>query len=141
MNIKDEDSLKQSFTKVAKQILREHPSASQISGFDARENLDEVVDAVKVWLSLPYNTRWLMIFDNYDNPKLPGNSDFTALDISQFLPDSWQGSIIITTRSPQVKIGHRIRISKLKDLQDSLKILSNMSRRDGLSDGKPLTYV
>ena len=28
LNIKDEDSLKQSFAKVAKQILREHPLAS-----------------------------------------------------------------------------------------------------------------
>ena len=65
LNIKDEDSLKQSFAKVAKQILREHPLASRLSSVDIKENLDEVIDAVKAWLSLPNNTRWLMIYDNY----------------------------------------------------------------------------
>jgi hypothetical protein len=136
LNIKDEDSLKQSFGKVARQILREHPSARRLSSVDMKENLEEVVDAVKAWLSLPNNTRWLVIYDNYDNPKLPGNTDPTALDIRKFLPESYQGSIIITTRSSQVKIGHPIRIRKLKNVLDSLKILSNASRREGLVNGE-----
>ena len=55
LNIKDEDALKQSFAKVARQILREHPSASWLSSVDMKENLDEVIDAVKAWLSLPNN--------------------------------------------------------------------------------------
>jgi hypothetical protein len=136
LNIKDEDSLKQSFAKVAKQILQEHPSASRISGIDTDGDLDRVIDAVKAWLSLPNNTRWLMIYDNYDNPKLPGNTDPAAVNIIKFLPESYQGSVIITTRSSQVKIGHPIRVKKLENLSDSLKILSNVSRREGLIDGK-----
>jgi AAA ATPase domain len=136
LNIKDEDSLKQSFAKVAKQILQDHPSASRLSSVDVKENFDEVVDAVKEWLSLPNNTRWLMIYDKYDNPKLAGNTDPTAVDICRFLPESYQGSVIITTRSSQVKIGHTIRIRKLEDVRDSVKILSNASRRKGLMDGK-----
>jgi hypothetical protein len=104
-------------------------------------NLDEVVDAVKAWLSLPQNTRWLLIYDNYDNPKLPGNTDLAALDISKFLPESYQGSVIITTRSSQVTIGHLIRIRKLENVRDSLKILSNASRREGLIDGKSFLYI
>ena len=107
LNIKDENSLKQSFAKVAKQILREHPSVSRLSSVDINENIDEVIDAVKAWLSLPNNTRWLMIYDNYDNPKLPGNTDPAAVDIRKLLPESYQGSVIITTRSSEVKIGHR----------------------------------
>ena len=47
LNIKDEDSLKQSFVKVAKQISREHPSALRLSNVDTNEVLDEVVDTVK----------------------------------------------------------------------------------------------
>jgi tetratricopeptide (TPR) repeat protein len=136
LNIKDEDSLKQSFAKVARQILREHPSASQLSNINMKENLDEVVDAVKAWLSLPNNTRWLMIYDNYDKPKLPGNTDPTAVDIQKFLPESYQGSIIITTRSSQVRFGHPLQICKLGDIRDSLEILSNASRRAGLGNGK-----
>ena len=53
LNIKDEDSLKWSFAKAARQILREHPSASRLSSVNIKENLDEVNDAVKEWLSLP----------------------------------------------------------------------------------------
>ncbi|KAN0068018.1 HET domain containing protein [Elaphomyces granulatus] len=134
LNIKDEDSLKQSFAKAAKQILRDHPSASRLSSVDIEENLDGVIDAVKEWLSLANNTRWLMIYDNYDNPKLPDNTDPVAVDIRKFLPESYQGSVIITTRSSQVKIGHAIRIRKLEDVRDSVKILSNASRREGLID-------
>ena len=130
LNVKDEDSLKQSFIKVAKQILREHPSAN-IKG-----DLDEVINAVKAWLSLPNNTRWLMIYDNYDNPKLPGITNPAAVNINKFLPESYQGSIIITTRSSQVKIGHPIRVRKLENVSDSLEILSNVSRREGLVDSK-----
>ena len=139
LNIKDEDSLKQSFAKVAKQILQEHPSASRLRSVDIKENLDEVIiDGVKGWLSLPNNTRWLMIYDNYDNPKLAGNKDPAGVDIRKFLPESHQGSVIITTRSSQVKIGHPIQIRKLGDVHDSVKILLNASGRGVPVDGKEI---
>jgi hypothetical protein len=138
LNIKDEDSLKQSFAKVAKQILREHPLASRLSSVDIKENLDEVIDAVKAWLSLPNNTRWLMIYDNYDNLKLANNIDPAAVDICKFLPESYQGSVIITTRSSQVRIGDSIQIRKLGNVCDSLKILLNASRREGLINGEDI---
>ncbi|KAH8668244.1 hypothetical protein BGZ60DRAFT_376348 [Tricladium varicosporioides] len=134
LNIRDMDSVKQSFIKIARQILREHPSANQLSSVDMKENLDEIIDAVKGWLSLPNNTRWLIIYDNYDNPKIAGNADPAAVNIHKFLPESDQGSVIITTRSPQVKIGHPIQIQKLGDIKDGLAILSTISRREGLLD-------
>jgi hypothetical protein len=136
LNIKDEDSVKQSFARVAKQILQEHPSASRLSSVDVKGDLDEVVSAVKAWLSLPNNTQWLMIYDNYDNPKLPGNRDSAAVDIRKFLPQSYQGSVIITTRSSQVKIGHLIHVGNLEDASDSLEILSSTSGREGLNNSK-----
>ena len=141
LNIKDKDSLKQSFAKVAKQILREHPLASCLSSVDVKGDLDEVVDAVKAWLSHPKNTRWLMIYDNYDNPQLSGNTDPAAVNIREFLPESYQGSVIITTRSSQVTIGHRIQVTKLQNVRDSLEILSNTSRRVGLINGKHFLYL
>jgi ATP/maltotriose-dependent transcriptional regulator MalT len=135
VNIKDEESLKQSFVKAAREILREHPSASPLSSVDMKENLDEVVDAVKEWLSLRNNTRWLIIYDNYDNPKLPGVIDPAAVDICKYFPESHQGSVIITTRSSEVKLGHLIHITKLQNLSDSLEILSSTSRRKDLING------
>jgi ATP/maltotriose-dependent transcriptional regulator MalT len=130
LNIKDEDSLKQSFAKVARRILQEYPSASPLSSLDLKDSLDEVVDGVKRWLSLANNTRWLLVYDNYDNPKLPGSIDPTALDIRKYLPESYQGSVIITTRSSQVTIGNRIHIKKLENANDCLQILANSSRRE-----------
>ncbi|KAL5331173.1 hypothetical protein ACEPPN_000702 [Leptodophora sp. 'Broadleaf-Isolate-01'] len=132
LNIKDKDSLKQSFVKVAKRILQDHPSASRLSNVNTNQNLDEVVDAVKAWLNLPNNKRWLLIYDNYDNPTVAGNVDLAAVDIRKFLPESYQGSIIITTRSSQVKIGISIQVRKLRNVGDSLVILSNASRREEL---------
>jgi hypothetical protein len=129
LNIKDIDSLKQGFAKIAKLILRDHPSASQLSNLDMNGNLDEVVDAVKGWLSLPKNTRWLLIYDNYDNPKIPGNKDASAIDIRKFFPESYQGSVIITTRLAQVKAGRQVPIKKLTNIEDSLQILANASGR------------
>ncbi|KAH8587304.1 P-loop containing nucleoside triphosphate hydrolase protein [Bisporella sp. PMI_857] len=132
LNIKDKDSLKQSFIKIAKQILRQHPSASWVSNIDFNENLDRVVDAVKAWLSLPDHTRWLLIYDNYDNPKIAGNRDPAAVDIELFLPEAYQGSVIVTTRSSQVDIGYPFHLRKLSNVQESLEILSYTSRREGL---------
>jgi hypothetical protein len=140
LNIKDENSIKQSFVKVARQISREHPSALRLSNIDTNESLDEVIDAVKAWLSRPNNTRWLMIFDNYDKPKLPGNSDPATVDIRKFFPESYQGSIVITTRSSQLRIGHPIHIRKLGNVHDSLEILSNVSRRQGLRNSKNVIH-
>lgn len=119
---------------MARQILREYPSASRLNSVDTKGDLDEVVDAVKAWLSLPNNNRWLIIYNNYDNPKLPGNRDSAVIDIQKFLPELYQGSIIITTRSSQVKIGYLIHIGKLEDVSDSLEILSNTSGRGRLRD-------
>jgi hypothetical protein len=129
-NAQDETSLKQGFAKAARRIVQYHPSASRLSGIDLNEGLDNVVEAVNAWLSEAGNTRWLAIYDNYDNPKLPGHCDPTSLDIEQFLPEAYHGSIIITTRSSEVDMGSFLQVRKLHDLSESCEILSDFSRRD-----------
>ena len=96
---------------VAQQVLKYHPSTSLLAGVDL-DDLDQVVYVVKAWLDLQKNTCWLMIYDNYDNPKTPGNLDRSAVDIRQFLPRSDQGSIIITTRSSRVSQGRRVHVKR-----------------------------
>lgn len=128
--------MKQSYRRIARRILQQHPSASQLSEITDGSELDEVVTAVKRWLDHPKNTRWLMVFDNYDNPKIPGNVDHAAVDIRRFLPETYHGSIIITTRSSKVTVGRCIRVGRLEDVRDSLQILSDTSRRAGVRDGK-----
>ena len=61
-----------------------------------------------------------MIYDNYDNPRLECNTDPTAVDIMKYLPEVYQGSVLITTRSSKVEIGHLIQVTKLVDIRDSV---------------------
>jgi len=136
LNANDRDSLMLSFCRIAKQILRCHPSADMLASADRDGNPEKVVEAVMSWLGVSKNTRWLMIYDNYDNPKLPGNTDAAAVDIRPFLPDCDHGSVIITTRSSQVTMGMRIRVEKLENIQDGIQILSTTSGRKDIAEGK-----
>ena len=134
LNANDQDSLKLSFRDVAQQVLKYHPSTSLLAGVDL-DDLNQVVYAVKAWLDLQKNTRWLVIYDNFDNPKTPGNLDRSAVDIRQFLPQFDHGSIIITTRSSRVSQGRRVHVQKLLGVQEGLKILSNTSGRKDIAEG------
>lgn len=137
LNIKDENSIKQSFARIEHQIRQQHPPASYAGNVDKDGNPDQTIANVKAWLNLPNNTRWLLVYDNYDNPKLPNNKDSAAVDIEKYLPEAHQGSVLITTRSSRVKIGQNIRMAKIQNASDSLEILEATSKRTGLSDGKP----
>ncbi|KAF2228463.1 HET-domain-containing protein [Viridothelium virens] len=133
LDANDDNSLKLSFRNLAQQIVEDHPSTGTLASVDLDGNLDQVVTAVKTWLDLRQNTRWLMIYDNYDNPKTAGNSDRSAVDVRRFLPRSDQGSIIITTRSSQVNQGHRVHVQKLSCVQEGLEILSKASGRENIA--------
>ena len=37
-----------------------------------------------------------MIYDNYDNLRLVSNKDPAIVDITKFLPEVYQGSVLIT---------------------------------------------
>lgn len=139
LDIRDAASAKQSFAVIAQRIWRYHPSASYISTADPSGNLDDLVNAVLAWLSEVGNTHWLAIYDNYDNPWGVGNSGANAVDIHRFLPDAWQGSVVVTTGSSQLKIGKRIPVRKLTSMQHSADILSNASRRRMSLSGESLS--
>jgi ATP/maltotriose-dependent transcriptional regulator MalT len=141
LNIKDEVSVKQSYSWLAQQILQDCPSASQLGIFIDDKKQDEVMAGVKRWLEHAKNTRWLMVFDNYDNPKVPGNSDTSTVDIQQFLPKAHHGSIIVTTRSSNVSMGLPIKVGKLEDIRDSLQILSHTSHRKDVMDGEFVRFL
>ncbi|KAF2452241.1 P-loop containing nucleoside triphosphate hydrolase protein, partial [Lineolata rhizophorae] len=134
LNANDEDSLRLSFRNIAQQVLKHHPSTRVLSGVDLEGDLDRVVNAVKAWLDLQGNTRWLVVYDNYDNPRISNNSDRSTVDVRQYLPGSDHGSIIITTRSARVTQGGRLHVQELADLEDGLKILANMSGREGIEN-------
>lgn len=136
INMQDRTSAQQSLAVFARRVLRYQPSAPHLSQIDFNSGLEVIAAAVLAWLGMPDNTRWLAICDNYDNPRVPSNSDSAAVDIRHFLPEAYQGSVIVTTRSSQVNMGSRMPVQKLTQVQESVEILSNVSTRAFAVDGK-----
>jgi hypothetical protein len=136
INSKDVDTLRQGYATAAKRISSDHPSVAYLKSVVDGGNLDETMEAVKQWLSSARNDRWLIIYDNYDTPKLPGRNDSGAFDIRPFLPETQQGAILITTRSSYLKWWPSVEVKKLQNIEHSLEILTHMSGREGLSSGK-----
>jgi hypothetical protein len=136
VNSKDVDTLKQGYAAAVRRIYRDHPSLVHLKAVAEGSHLDEAVEAVKRWLSSAGNDRWLVIFDNHDTPKLPGYEEPGTFDIRPFLPEADQGAVLITTRSSKLQVGRPVAIKKLRDIKHSLEILTQTSRRDGLSLGR-----
>jgi hypothetical protein len=136
VNSKSVDTLKQGYAAVAGRIYLNHPSLVHLKAVAEGGKLDEAVEAVKRWLSSAGNDRWLVIFDNYDTPKLPGYNEPGTFDIRPFLPEADQGAVLITTRSSQLRLGPLVAVKKLQSIEHSLAILSHASGRDGPSSSR-----
>lgn len=97
------------------------------------ETVNELKDAqlqthVSSWLSEPQNTRWLLIFDNYDDP--------SQYDIKSYFPAATHGSIIITTRQPRSLNGAQLKVRAMSKVVDSLRILATRSQRSHVELGR-----
>jgi hypothetical protein len=123
VNSKSEDTLKQGYAVAAKRIYRDHPSLVYFKAVTEGSDLDEAAEAVKRWLSSAGNNQWLVIYDNYDTPKLPGYDKPGTFDIRPFLPGADHSAIPITTRSSQLQLGRPVAVNKLLDIGHSLEIL------------------
>ncbi|KAF2022898.1 tetratricopeptide repeat domain-containing protein [Setomelanomma holmii] len=129
VNSKSEDTLKQGYAVAAKRIYRDHPLLVYFKAVTEGSDLDETAEAVKRWLGGAGNDRWLVIYDNYDTPKLPGHDEPGTFDIRPFLPEANHGAVLITTRSSQLEQGCPVAVKKLQNINHSLEILSHASRR------------
>jgi len=91
-------------------------------------NGDQLIVHMSRWLSEADNTRWLLIFDNYDDPD--------QYQITNYYPHASHGSIIITTRLPDMVRGAPIKVQHLDRLEDSLQILETWSERQNVKSGQ-----
>lgn len=89
---------------------------------------EEVLIRISNWLSELENSRWLLIFDNYDDP--------SQYDIAQYFPSVAHGSIIITTRQPDRVNGTRMKVRSMTEKEESLRILATRSGRENAIIGK-----
>lgn len=119
LNAASESTLCASLLQVAQVIGTEHLTTL---------TNEQVLANVMKWLNRPDNPRWLLIFDNYDEPEL--------FAIDNFCPGVGHGSIVITTRLPDLVTGKIVRVQPLQATTDSLSILETRSGRLKVQRGK-----
>lgn len=87
LNASSEVTLKAAYVSLAQRI-RHHNQQSKIGQGEVIEQLKEeqAVQLVRQWLSQAENKTWLFMFDNYDDPRLPGIRSSTGYDIHSFSP-------------------------------------------------------
>jgi hypothetical protein len=119
VNATSESALKTSLRQLAPQIL----PGEIVDQLDD----DQLWAQISLWLSKLENPRWLLIFDNYDDPD--------QYQIEQYYPFVAHGSIIITTRQPDRVNGYQIKVQSITNDEDSLNILATRSGRPDVSSG------
>lgn len=122
INAKDQTSLRRALAAVSS-IVSSQPSCELVTRTNDEGN---AIENLRRWLSEPNNDRWLLIFDNYDDPRLPGVRSSTGYDIRPFFPIRSQGSILITTRSTRLNFSKQLSL-KQTDSSTSVAILSQRS--------------
>ncbi|KAI4087255.1 MAG: hypothetical protein L6R37_008341 [Teloschistes peruensis] len=135
LNASSEVTLKAAYVSLAQRVRRYNKQSESGQG-EVIEQLKEeqAIQLVRQWLSQADNKTWLLIFDNYDDPRLPGIRSSTGYDIRTFFPYSAQGSILITTRSSRITFAKPVRLSKFDDLNLSLAVLTRRSGRQTQED-------
>jgi hypothetical protein len=80
LDAKTEVALRQSFAATAKRLHRYHPTSELLRNAVEFEEIDDTIANMKEWFSAKENHRWLLVFDNLENPALPGVKDPQAYD-------------------------------------------------------------
>ena len=159
LNAKTEDTLKRSFAAGARRLPEQDVDQELLYGSECRfteslnkfpqnsagkwaktfdtyprpqngDALDVIVSDMRRWLDRQGNYRWLLIYDNVDNPQIPDNKSANAYDIRSYFPQAHQGSILVTTRWKSLSIGHLIEVAKLSKVEDSISLLERTSRKN-----------
>lgn len=125
LNAASEAVLKDGFQSIAN-IIFDIQDPGKLEGKD-------IVRRVHQWLSDLNNTGWLLIFDNYDDPAQFGINDY-YLAVSH-------GTVIVTTRRPDLISGRPIYIKPFQDIEDSLAILKTRSKRENVQSGRLLIII
>lgn len=130
LNATSEATLKASYQSVTQLVL----SAEELGSLNEQQALVRAHQ----WLSDTRNTRWLLIFDNYDTPD--------EFSLRSYYPYAGHGSIIITTRLPELVNGRQVRLQPFKNIDESLNVLQKRSQRENIKSGKcgrsyPRTYL
>lgn len=119
LNAASEAALKDSFRSMASLIfdIQDHGHLKS----------EDIIGRVHQWLSDLTNSRWLLIFDNYDDPDL--------YEINVYYPPASHGEILVTTRRSDLLDGNTLHIKPLLNIEDGLAILQTRSKRKNVKSG------
>ena len=124
-------SVKQSYQVAAQKLSRDRWTET-----DSRA-IEYVKDTLEGW-----ERRWLLIFDDYDNPKA-----FQSDNIKNYFPRSVQGSILITSRHwDSTRLGYKVDVCGMSS-DESLNLLlqsasiSHVDTVQGEKIAKTLGYL
>ncbi|KAJ6142983.1 hypothetical protein N7471_002436 [Penicillium samsonianum] len=117
LNAASEAALKDSFRSIATLIF-------DIQDPQLLESKD-IIGRVHQWLSNSDNTRWLLLFDNYDDPD--------QFEINGYYPHTrCHRAVIVTTRWPDRVGGNILHVKPLQNIKDSLAVLQTRSKRENV---------
>lgn len=105
------------------------------AGRIAEDSVTHIIGAVKRWLMLKGNSKWLLLFDNAD--------DMDYMDIHPLIPAVVSGAVIITSRRQEcARFGYSMEMDEM-DEEEALILLSRSFLKDyGVSntEGKGRVY-
>lgn len=142
LNGASEDQLKQYVLRTARRIPENELAAgagNQLNALDC--SLDFASKVFKDWLSSSSNQQWLLIFDNVDRDCQSRVVDPLAYDLRRHIPDCDHGSILVTSRIPNLAqdLGSGFKVDRLNDEQ-ALAILEARAGKK-LSGKSELHYL
>ncbi|KAL4966166.1 uncharacterized protein BDV14DRAFT_199300 [Aspergillus stella-maris] len=137
------DRLAWSYLEMAKRITMDHDMDhdwdSELKQILDSHDTTAAIVAIRKWLSLQSNNRWLLVYDAYEPDLVTKGDDQTKVyDLKDFLPLIRQGHIIITTTKPGMDFGVQIPVGKLRSREHSLGILSHASERQDLDQDQSI---
>jgi hypothetical protein len=114
------DALRRSMASAGSRV------STRTSAAPVKVDVVQLVNDFQQWLSLPGNTRWLMVIDNIDRDLQSRMKDDQAYDYHDFLPHANHGNVLITTRLRRL---HRPNASLHLDVADDELAKEMVGRR------------
>ena len=124
-----EASLKQSFVSMAQRLPQGELTADGVQmRSQANVEAEVAVRECQQWLSIPTNSRWLLIIDNVDRDH-HDRDDSQAYDVKAYFPDADHGSILITSRLASLqRLGSGVKVGAVA-AEQARAILENNAGR------------
>ncbi|RYO26148.1 hypothetical protein AA0113_g12537, partial [Alternaria arborescens] len=124
-----EASLKQSFVSMAQRLPQGKLTADGVQmRSQATVEAEVAVRECQQWLSIPTNSRWLLIIDNVDRDH-QDRDDSQAYDVKAYFPDADHGSILITSRLASLqRLGSGVKVGTVATEQARAILENNAGR-------------